>query len=87
MDMRFSSSDWTGSVHRGGSALRRWMSTAARMIRPLVTCWISTARFISVSRLKMSAKVMTPRNVPTIVARPPARLVPPMTTAAIASSS
>ena len=39
------------------------------------------------SRLKISAKVMTPKKVPVTVALPPARAVPPMTTAAIASSS
>ena len=41
------------------------------MITPLVICWISVGRSISVSRLKISANVRTPRNVPTIVARPP----------------
>ena len=35
----------------------------------------------------MSANVRTPRNVPTIVARPPESAVPPITTAPIASSS
>ena len=33
------------------------------------------------------ANTMTPMNVPAIVARPPARLVPPITVAPIASSS
>jgi hypothetical protein len=32
-------------------------------------------------------KINTPRTVPTMVPRPPIRRVPPMTTAAIASSS
>ena len=56
-------------------------------IKPFVTCWTSVERLSCVMRLKMSANVRTPRNVPTIVARPPARLVPPITTAPIASSS
>ena len=40
-----------------------------------------------VRRLKIKPKVMTPKKVPVTVALPPVKAVPPMTTAAIASSS
>ena len=57
------------------------------MITPFTICCHSVARFSCVRRLKIRAKTMTPMNVPTMVARPPARLVPPITVAPIASSS
>ena len=69
------------------TALWRCSRTAPSTIKPLVTCCVSVDRFICVIRLKISANVRTPRNVPLIVARPPARLVPPMTTAPMASVS
>ena len=57
------------------------------MITPLATAWVDVSRLLSVKTLVSVVKISTPRTVPTIVPRPPVSKVPPMTTAAIASSS
>ena len=57
------------------------------MITPLATAWAELDRLFSVKTLASVVKISTPRTVPTIVPRPPMSSVPPMTTAAIASSS
>src|SRR4051812_8617878 len=69
------------------SARRICSRTAATMITPRATAWAELDRLFSVKTLPSVVKISTPRTVPTIVPRPPISRVPPMTTAAIASSS
>ena len=57
------------------------------MIRPLTTDWAETDRLFSVNTFDRVVKISTPMTVPTMVPRPPDSRVPPMTTAAMASSS
>ena len=57
------------------------------MMSPLATAWAELDRLFCVKTLDSVVKIRTPRTVPTIVPRPPESRVPPMTTAAIASSS
>ncbi len=57
------------------------------MIAPLATAWVEVSRLLRVKMLVSVAKMRTPKTVPTMVPRPPHSRVPPMTTAAIASSS
>ena len=57
------------------------------MITPLATAWVEVSRLFSVKTLVSVVKIRTPSTVPTMVPRPPLSRVPPMTTAAIASSS
>ena len=57
------------------------------MITPRATACAELDRLFSVKTLPSVVKISTPRTVPTIVPRPPMSSVPPMTTAAMASSS
>lgn len=57
------------------------------MITPRATACAELERSLSVKTLPSVKKMITPRTVPTIVPRPPISRVPPMTTAAMASSS
>ena len=57
------------------------------MMTPLATACVEVSRLLRVKTLVSVAKMRTPKTVPTIVARPPLSSVPPMTTAAMASSS
>ena len=57
------------------------------MIRPLAMAWVALERLFSAKMLLTVVKTSTPNTVPTMVPRPPLSRVPPMTTAAIASSS
>jgi hypothetical protein len=57
------------------------------MITPLAMFWTSVARLLSTKRLVIVVKTSTPRIEPISVPRPPVSSVPPMITAAIASSS
>ena len=57
------------------------------MITPLATAWVEVSRLLRVKTLVSVVKISTPRTVPTMVPRPPVSSVPPMTTAAMASSS
>ena len=57
------------------------------MISPLATDCAELDRLFCVKTLESVVKIRTPSTVPTIVPRPPVSRVPPMTTAAIASSS
>ena len=57
------------------------------MIAPLATDWAEIDRLFCVNTLANVAKITAPMTVPTMVPRPPARSVPPMTTIAMASSS
>jgi hypothetical protein len=57
------------------------------MITPLAMAWAELDRLFSVKTLLRVVKISTPSTVPTIVPRPPSSSVPPMTTAAMASSS
>src|SRR4051794_40521628 len=66
---------------------RVWNSTTATMIRPLAMFWTSVARLLRMNRLVIVVNTSTPRIEPTSVPRPPVSRVPPMITAAIASSS
>ena len=74
-----------GRVERG--ARRCWSSTATTMITPLATAWVEMSWLFRVKTLLSVVKIRTPKTVPTMVPRPPESSVPPMTTAAIASSS
>jgi hypothetical protein len=65
----------------------RWWRTAATMMTPLATACTEVSRLLSVKTLVRVVKISTPKTVPTMVARPPLSRVPPMTTAAMASSS
>ena len=57
------------------------------MMSPLATDWAELDRLFWVKTLESVVKISTPSTVPTIVPRPPERRVPPMTMAAMASSS
>jgi hypothetical protein len=57
------------------------------MITPLAICWMSVSRLFWVKMLFTTVKISTPIRVPIRVPRPPESSVPPMTTAAMASSS
>ena len=57
------------------------------MITPLAMAWAEIDRLFSVKTLVSVVKISTPSTVPTMVPRPPVSSVPPMTTAAMASSS
>ena len=57
------------------------------MITPLATAWAEVSRLLRVKTLVSVVKISTPNTVPTMVPRPPDSSVPPMTTAAMASSS
>ncbi len=57
------------------------------MITPLATAWVEVSRLLRVKTLVSVVKISTPSTVPTMVPRPPVSRVPPMTTAAMASSS
>ena len=57
------------------------------MITPLATAWVEVSWLLRVKTLLSVLKMRTPMTVPTIVPRPPESSVPPMTTAAMASSS
>ena len=57
------------------------------MITPLAMFWMSVSRLFCVKMLFTTVKISTPMSVPISVPRPPDSSVPPMTTAAIASSS
>ena len=57
------------------------------MITPLAMFWMSVSRLFWVKMLFTTVKISTPMSVPISVPRPPESNVPPMTTAAIASSS
>ena len=57
------------------------------MIAPFATAWTEVSRLLSVKTLVRVVKIKTPNTVPTMVPRPPLSRVPPITTAAIASSS
>src|SRR5690606_30064325 len=78
------------AVHGGEplrAATRCCSSTATTMIAPFATAWVDVSRLLSVKTLVSVVKISTPKTVPTIVPRPPESSVPPMTTAAMASSS
>ena len=64
-----------------------WSRTAATMIAPLATACVEVSRLLRVNTFVRVVKMSTPKTVPTTVPRPPLSSVPPMTTAAIASSS
>ena len=68
-------------------ANRCWSRTATTMIRPLATDCAELERLFCVKTFESVVKIRTPSTVPVIVPRPPVSRVPPMTTAAIASSS
>ena len=69
-------------------ASRCWSRTATTMISALERRDCSEMdRLLRMKTLVSVVKIRTPRTVPTIVPRPPVSSVPPMTTAAIASSS
>jgi hypothetical protein len=68
-------------------ASRCCSSTAATMITPRATACAELDRLLRVKTLPSVVKIRTPNTVPTIVPRPPMSSVPPMTTAAMASSS
>src|SRR5690606_23930298 len=76
-----------GGAYGLRSAMRCWRSTAITMITPFATFWVDVERLLSVKTLVRVVKIRTPKIVPTTVPRPPISSVPPMTTAAIASSS
>ena len=57
------------------------------MIAPLAMFWTSVARLFSTNRLVIVVNTSTPRMEPISVPRPPVSSVPPMITAAMASSS
>lgn len=57
------------------------------MIAPLATSWSAVFRPLRMNRLVITVKISRPRIDPMIVPRPPLSSVPPMITAAIASSS
>src|SRR5664280_1118369 len=65
----------------------RWTRTAAIMTKPLTAPCRYAETFSQLSMLLTTPRMMTPMTVPQIHPRPPFILVPPMTTAAIASSS
>ena len=67
-------------------ANRCWSSTAATMMAPLRSSCSEMERLLRMKTLLSVVKIRTPRTVPTMVPRPPESSVPPMTTAAIASS-
>ena len=68
-------------------ASRCWSRTATTMMIPLATDWAELDRLFCVKTLDSVVKMSTPSTVPTMVHRPPDSSVPPITTAAIASSS
>ena len=68
-------------------ARRCWSRTATTMIAPLATCCAELEMLFWTKTLKSVWKISTPKTVPTMVPRPPVSRVPPMTTAAMASSS
>jgi len=57
------------------------------MINPFTNPCRYTATFSMTSILFITPKTSAPKNVPTIFPFPPLKLVPPITAAAIASSS
>ena len=57
------------------------------MMAPLKSDCSEKERLLRMKMLVSVEKIRTPRTVPTMVPRPPVSSVPPMTTAAIASSS
>ena len=57
------------------------------MIAPLASDCSEMERLFRMKTFVSVEKIRTPRTVPTMVPRPPVSRVPPMTTAAIASSS
>ena len=57
------------------------------MMSPLATDCAELDRLFCVKTLDSVVKISTPRTVPTMVPRPPESSVPPITTAAMASSS
>jgi len=57
------------------------------MMSPLATDWAELDRLFCVKTLDNVVKISTPRTVPVMVPRPPESRVPPITTAAMASSS
>ena len=68
-------------------AAPRWSQTAPRMMTPLrMSCRFASTLF-NPMMLLMTPMISTPTSVPPTDPIPPERLVPPMTTAAIASSS
>ena len=69
--------------------LRRRLSgsTAIRMIAPLTACVQKGFTFSSTMPLPTTAMIKAPISVPKTPPRPPKRLVPPITTAAMTSSS
>ena len=74
-------------VSRRVGRQRCWSSTATTMITPLAMACAEMDRLFRVNTLVSVVKISTPKTVPTMVPRPPDSRVPPMTTAAIASSS
>ena len=77
--------------HFGGNYAFRRRSvselTAKAMTTPIITCWMNGETPVRFSPLCKTPMIKTPTTVPAIPPTPPLKLAPPITTAAIASSS
>src|SRR5437867_9516886 len=65
----------------------RSSATAKTMMPPVTISWTQLARSSFVQPLLMVVMIIAPTRLPKIEPCPPARLAPPITTAAMASSS
>ena len=77
----------SGARSEPSRVVRLCSRTAATMIRPLAMSWTSVARLLRMKMFVIVWKTRTPRIEPMSVPLPPLSRVPPMMTAAMASSS